>query len=118
MSRRDPEWQLYERLVAHLMADQASTELCVTPNAHIMGRISKRSRQIDVLLDLRHDPDNSRRIIVDAKRRTRKIGVTDVEAFRGLMEDVKATHGYLVCPAGHTSAAERRAQSLRFASCR
>jgi hypothetical protein len=27
------------------------------------------------------------------------------------MEDVRATHGYLVCPHGHTKAAERRAQS-------
>ena len=111
MSGRRPEWQLYERLVARMMVDQAPPNLCVTPNARIMGRISKRSRQIDVVLDLRHASDNSRRIIVDAKRRTRKIGVTDVEAFRGLMVDVNATHGYLVCPEGHTSAAERRAQS-------
>jgi len=62
------------------------------------------------LIDLRHDTDNSRRIIIDAKARSRRIDVTHVEAFRGLMEDVGATHGYLVCPRGHTSAAQRRAQ--------
>lgn len=111
MSRSTPEWELYERMIARMIADQISTEYCVTPNARLTGRISKRSRQIDVLIDLRHDTDNSRRVIVDAKKRTRKIDVTHVEAFRGLMEDVNATHGFLVCPMGYTLSAERRAQS-------
>ncbi|TJV18008.1 restriction endonuclease [Mesorhizobium sp.] len=106
--RRD--WEIYERMIARLMADQIETDLCVTPNARVAGRISGRSRQIDVLIDARHDTDNSRRIIVDAKKRKRKVDVTDVEAFRGLMEDVGATHGYLICPVGHTRAAEKRAQ--------
>ena len=106
---RSPNWQLYERLVARMMADQLPTAYCVTPNARVVGRISGRSRQIDVLVDLRHDSDNSRRLVVDAKRRRRRITINDVEAFRGLMEDVGATHGYLVCPRGHTKGAERRA---------
>jgi hypothetical protein len=97
-------------MIAQMMVDQLSTEYCATPNARLIGRISKRSRQIDVLIDLRHNTDNSRRIIVDAKSRARKIDVTDVEAFRGLMDDVGATHGYLVCPKGYTKSAERRAQ--------
>jgi hypothetical protein len=97
-------------MVARLIADQAATDLCVTPNARIVGHISGRSRQIDVLIEERHDTDNSRRIVVDAKRRRRKIDVKDVEAFLGLMQDAKATHGYLVSPAGHTKAAEKRAQ--------
>jgi hypothetical protein len=94
-----------------MIADQLQTEYAATPNAHVMGKLSRRSRQIDVLIDLRHDSDNSRRLIVDAKKRRRRIGVQDVEAFRGLMEDVGATHGYLVCPHGYTKAAERRAQT-------
>ena len=67
----------------------------MTPNASIRGGITGIKRQI----------------IVDAKRRKRKIDVKDVETFRGMMEDVGATHGYLVCPHGHTPAAEKRAQS-------
>ncbi|MBA8908834.1 restriction endonuclease [Aminobacter ciceronei] len=105
------DWKRYERLVARLMADQLSTEFCVTPNASVLGRITGIPRQIDVLIEARHDTDNSRRIIVDAKRRKRKIDVKEVESFRGMMEDVGATHGYLVCPNGHTAAAEKRAQS-------
>ena len=91
-----PDWKKYERLVARLMANQISTDLCVTLNAHVKGIISGRSRQLDALIDSRHDTDNSRRIIVDAKKRTRKVDITHVEAFQGLMEDVGATHGYLV----------------------
>jgi hypothetical protein len=112
MGERASDWQTYERLVAHLMMNQLETDLCVTPNAKVTGRISGRSRQIDVLIDSRHDTDNSRRIIVDAKKRARKIDITHVEAFKGLMEDAGASHGYIVCPAGHTAAAERRAQDL------
>jgi hypothetical protein len=112
MTEAHADWQKYERLVARLMADEIPTDMCVTPNARVAGKISKRSRQLDVLIDSRHDTDNSRRIIIDAKKRKRKIDVTHVEAFRGLMDDVGATHGYLVCPAGHTDAAERRAQNL------
>jgi hypothetical protein len=111
MTRRSPDWEIYERMIARMFADQVSTGFCVTPNARLIGRISKRSRQIDVLIDLRHDTDNSGRVIVDAKKKARKIDVKDVEEFRGLMEDVAATHGYLVCPNGYTKAAERRAQS-------
>lgn len=111
MTRVLPKWEQYERLVAQILAYEVSTDFCVTPNAHLRGRISGRSRQIDVLIDLRHDTDNSRRVIVDAKMRTRRVSVSDVEAFRGLMDDVAATHGYLVCPNGFTKAALRRAQS-------
>jgi hypothetical protein len=110
MTSRPKDWEIYERFIARLIADEAPTDLCVTPNARIKGIISGRARQVDVLIDSRHDTDNSRRIVVDAKRRTRKIDVVQVEAFESCMKDVGANHGYLVCPVGHTKAAEKRAQ--------
>lgn len=110
MEHEYPDWQRYERLIARMIADQSQTDMCVTPNARIVGRVTGISRQIDVLIDARHDTDNSRRVVVDAKKRSRKIDVKDVEAFRGMMEDVGATHGYIVCSAGYTKAAEKRAQ--------
>lgn len=108
MSREFPQWEKYERLVAQLVANQISTEYCVTPNASIKGKISLRNRQIDVLIDYRHDTDNRNRIIIDTKVKARRIDVKDVEAFLGLMEDVGATHGYLVCPNGYTKSAGRK----------
>jgi len=110
MLKKEPDWKLYELFVARILVEQAATDLCITANAKILGMISGRKRQIDVLIESRHDTDRSRRIIVDAKRRRRKIDVTQVEAFEGLMKDVGAAHGYLVCPMGHTEAAQRRAQ--------
>lgn len=117
MNRKMPDWEKYERLVARLIADQISTDQCVTPNAQIKGVISSRKRQIDVLIDQRHDTNNTNRIIIDTKIKKRQIDIKDVESFLGLMEDVQATHGYLVCPNGYTKSAERRAQesiSLRL----
>ena len=106
-----PDWKTYELFVAQLLVNEASTSYCITANARIKGRISGIRRQIDVLIDCRHDSDDSNRIIVDAKRRRRKVDVPQVEAFEGLMRDVGAAHGYLVCPMGHTHAAQKRADS-------
>lgn len=110
MSHIHKDWEVYERLVAQLLTQDLATDLCVTVNAQVTGHISGQRRQIDVLIDARHDSDNSRRIIVDAKRQRRKVDITHVEALRSLMDDVGATHGYLVCPHGHTEAAQKRAQ--------
>ena len=84
----------------------------VTPNASIVGNISGVKRQIDVLVDARWGDDLERRIIFDVKRRACKIDVNDVEAFEGLMRDVRAARGVLVCSSGHTKAALRRADQL------
>ncbi|WP_081263204.1 restriction endonuclease [Pseudomonas putida] len=110
MKKNKPEWEKYERLVAKLVADQLSTDYCVTPNARMIGKISNQKRLIDVLIDSRHQTNNKNRIIIDAKIRARPIDITHVESFLGLMNDVGATHGYLVCPNGYSKAAERRAQ--------
>lgn len=77
------EWERYERLIAHLVAMELPTDLCVTPNARVRGRISGASRQIDVLIGPRHDTDNGRRVIVDAKKHRQKIDVKHVEEFEG-----------------------------------
>ena len=81
----------------------------VTPNALLLGSISGVRRQIDVLVDVRWETGTERRIIFDAKRRKRKLTVQDVDAFVGLMADVRAARGVLVCTSGWTEAAKRRA---------
>lgn len=110
MTSEYPNWKKYERLIAQMMRDQLDTNFSVTPNATIKGISSNINRQIDVLIDSRHDTDNSTRLIVDAKIRTRKISLLDVESFIGLMNDVQATHGYLVSTNGFTKSAIIRAQ--------
>jgi hypothetical protein len=112
MSSSYPDWKLYERLIAKLMTEQLSTSYCVTSNTYVVGSISGIKRQIDVLIDYRFNTENHNRIIIDAKKTARKVDIKDIETFKGLMEDVEATHGYLVTPVGYTKAAIRRAQEL------
>lgn len=104
------EWRAFERLVALLTSDEYDSSFTVIPNARVSGHISKRKRQIDVLVDYRYSPDFSKRIIIDAKNRKRPVDIKEVEAFEGLMKDLKAQRGFIVCSNGHTKSAKSRAQ--------
>lgn len=105
-----PKWRIYERLVAAMHSETASSDLTVVPNAKLSGCISGTTRQVDVLIDSRLEENVKRRTIVDAKLRRRKIDVKDVEAFEGMMKDCRAHRGIIVCANGYTGAAKRRAQ--------
>lgn len=105
-----PAWKLYERLALFVESQQSDPSLTVTPNVRLMGHLSGVERQIDVLIDCRLDADSSRRVIVDAKLHARPLDVKDVEQFEGMMRDVRADRGILVCPSGFSPGAERRAQ--------
>ncbi|MFZ2654044.1 MAG: restriction endonuclease [Victivallales bacterium] len=104
------DWRLYERFVSSMHSGESSIERTVIPNAKITGCISGVERQIDLLIDARFQEDISRRIIIDAKLRRRKIDVKDVESFEGMMKDCRAHRGILVCSSGYTPAALRRTQ--------
>jgi hypothetical protein len=93
------------------MVDEARHDTTVIPNAKLTGKITNVARQIDVLIDSRHVRGATRRTIVDAKCHKRPVDVKQVEAFEGLMKDVSADHGILVCPNGYSKAARRRAQT-------
>lgn len=95
-------WRTYERLIAKLSTEEYDDTFTVIPNARITGFISKRKRQLDVLIDYRYNTDLERRIIIDAKNRKRAIDIKEVEAFEGLMKDVSAKRGILICSNGYT----------------
>ena len=103
------DWHIYERVAACFEIEAASFDVSVTPNASLLGSISGVRRQIDILVDARWEEGTERRIIFDAKRRKRKIDVKDVEAFEGMMRDVRASRGVIVCSNGWTKAACARA---------
>lgn len=106
------DWQIYERIAACFEVDAAAVDVSVTPNASLIGTLSGVARQIDILVDARFEEGLERRIIFDAKRRKRKIDVKDVEGFEGMMRDVRAARGVLICSNGWTKAAEARAAEL------
>src|SRR5258706_16417254 len=89
----EKRWRAYERVVAAMQVENADVDMSITPNAHIIGAITKTPRQVDVLVDARWDSDFSRRIIVDAKFRNAKLDVNDVEAFEGMLRDCRAERG-------------------------
>lgn len=103
-------WRTYERFVAKLISEQSENDVTVIPNARLVGSITGAKRQIDVLLDYRYGGKIEKRVIVDAKRHKRPIDVKQVESFKGMMEDVRASRGILVCPNGYTKTALKRAQ--------
>lgn len=107
-----PAWRVYERVVACFEAETAGMDVSVTPNASLVGSVSGVGRQIDVLVDARWETGTERRIVFDAKRRMRKLTVQDVDGFVGLMQDVRAAKGVLVCTNGWTAAAENRAAEM------
>ena len=109
MSEHVPNWRIYERVVACCEAEGAGMDFSVTPNAALVGSISGEPRQIDVLVDVRWETGTERRIVFDAKRRGRKLNIQDVDAFVGLIDDVRAARGVLVCTTGWSDAAKRRA---------
>lgn len=105
-----PEWEQLEMLVAAIQR-QLAPGACVTHNAKIRGQHSETLRQIDVLIE-QQVGSCSIRIVVDCKDYVSPVDVKGVEEFHGLMVDVMANKGALVCPAGFTRSAKKRAKKL------
>jgi hypothetical protein len=101
------DWKDYEReILEHFQAEYPSAQ--ITSNARLFGKFSKIDRQIDLLIQ-EHASDFSLCIVVDAKHRSARIDVNDVEAFLGLLRDVGADIGVLISPEGYSQAAINRA---------
>nr|WP_245363515.1 restriction endonuclease [Neorhizobium galegae] len=77
------------------------------------GRSSQRKRQIDVLVRDRIGQYEFL-IVIDCKDYKSPVDVKGVEEFHGLVQDVLAQRGVLVCPRGFTKSAKARAQSLQI----
>ncbi|MBX5017525.1 MULTISPECIES: restriction endonuclease [Rhizobium] len=101
-----------EELVAKIqktLAPQAE----VLHNVKLDGHSSKRKRQIDVLVRDRIGQYEIL-IVIECKDYKSPVDVKGVEEFSGLVQDVRAQKGVLVCPRGFTKAAKQRAQSLQM----
>jgi hypothetical protein len=101
-----------EVLVAKIQS-QLARDAEITHNAHLMGRNSKTMRQIDVLVRQKIG-QYEMLIVLDAKDYSRPVDVKGVEEFHGLLEDVGAHKGALVCPRGFSEAAKERARGWQI----
>ena len=100
-----------EELVAKIQK-QLAPESDVIHDVMLDGRLSKRKRQIDVLVK-QNVGQYEIQIIIDCKDYKRPVDVKGVEEFYGLLCDVGAQKGVLVCPIGFSEAAKTRAEGLQ-----
>jgi hypothetical protein len=96
-----------ELLVAKIQRSLAP-KAKVTHDARLAGRKSQRQRQIDVLVEDKIGHYGIM-IVIDCKDYSRPVDVKGVEEFWGLVDDVGAHKGALVCPKGFTQGAKERA---------
>lgn len=91
----------------------------LAPNSEVLhdvrldGRQSRRKRQIDVLVRQKVGQYEIM-IVIDCKDYARPVDVKGVEEFSGLLTDVGAQKGVLVCPRGFSEAAKTRAEGLQI----
>ena len=108
-------WKDYELAVLEkVRLDAAASAVRVTGTEHgiehhVLGQRSGTPRQLDVAI---YRLDESRPFFIgDAKQHAKKIDVTVVDSFVGLMGDVGATMGLLVAPHGFTPGALEYAEN-------
>ena len=104
MDWKDYEDQIFEELRRRYPA------VPIKRNAKVLGRISQKLRQIDVLIEAQV-LDSQIRVIVDAKKRSTPIDVNDVESFIAMMADVEAHRGILISTNGYSKTAVVRAHN-------
>lgn len=107
-----PEWKQLELLVAEIQK-QLAPGATVTHNAKLHGMQSETTRQIDVLVE-QSVGQYPLRIVLDCKDTAAPVDVKGVEEFDGLVKDVGAHKGAMVCPKGFTASARKRARKLQI----
>jgi len=106
-----PSVQL-EQLVQKIQK-QLAPQAEVLHNVKMHGRLSGKGRQVDVLVREKVGQYDIN-IIIECKDYKRPIDVKGVEEFSGLLNDVGAQKGVLVCPAGFSKTAKGRAKGLQI----
>ncbi len=109
---KTPDWKQLENLVA-MIQKQLSPDANVQHNVMLEGVDSETKRQIDVLVE-QNIGQYTMRIVIDCKDYSKPVDVKGVEEFHGLVHDVRAHKGALVCPSGFTKSALKRAKKLQI----
>jgi len=101
-----------EKLVQRIQ-QQLAPQADVVHNVYLAGRLTGTNRQIDVLVREKIGQYDIL-IVIDCKNHRQPIDVKGVEEFSGLLDDVGAQKGVLVCPSGFTKTAKIRAEGLQI----
>ena len=109
MARQSVELELLVQKIQKQLAPQAE----VLHNVKLEGRRTGARRQIDVLVHEKIGQYDIN-IVIDCKDYKHPADVKGVEEFAGLLDDVGAQKGVLVCPVGFTANAKTRAAGLQI----
>ncbi|MFZ0449894.1 MAG: restriction endonuclease [Desulfatiglandaceae bacterium] len=107
-----PKWKQLEHLIADIQR-QLAPDASVRHNVSLYGVDSEVHRQVDVLVEQRIG-QYTMRVVIDCKDYSKPVDVKGVEEFYGLVRDVRAQKGALVCPKGFSAAAKKRAEKLQI----
>lgn len=100
-------------LLVHKIQQQLAPAAEVLHNVKMRGRQTGANRQIDVLVREKVG-QYVIKIVIDCKDYKHRVDVKGVEEFAGLLDDVGAQKGVLVCPAGFSETAKARAAGLQI----
>lgn len=106
------DWRDLEHLVAKIQRKLAP-KATVEHNVKLAGRDSETDRQIDVLVT-QQIGQYEMKIAIDCKDYKTPVDVKGVEEFVGMVQDVGAHKGVLVCPAGFTTTAKKLAKKRQI----
>lgn len=108
----DSRWKKFEKIVAgiHKLSAEGAE---VTFNDKIIGKRSRRTRQIDISIRFRQTFYDYLAII-ECKDYEAKVSIEKVEAFRTKIEDVGAMKGIMVSASGFQEGAIRSAEAFNI----
>lgn len=106
------DWLDLEHLVAKIQRSLAP-DASVEHNAKVFGVDTEVERQIDVLVKQRIG-QYEMMIAIDCKDYKTPVDVKGVEEFAGMISDIRANKGVLVCPAGFSATAKKLAKKKQI----
>lgn len=107
---KGPKWKAFERAVYELQKTFSPEEATITLNDHIPGHDSHTERQVDISIRTRV-ANYEILIAIDCKDHSAPLDVNDVDAFGGLLRDIRANKGVLVSSSGFTKTALETART-------
>src|SRR5437870_3461770 len=107
-------WLDLEKLAARIYAELEPGS-SVRHDVALQGVLTGVPRQIDVLIE---NEELGTRVVVDCKDWAKRVSAPDAHAFAGLLEDVEATGGVLICNRGFSKATASLAKAKGFTLAR
>lgn len=107
-NQANKEWHQFEELIADLHK-RFHPGARITRNEKLPGQNSERKREIDICIRQRVGIQDLL-IVVDCKKRSRKVDLPEMHSFIGLKDDVGAHSGVLVSEKGFSKPALRLAK--------